>query len=150
ARIPTGTTGSTVALGNHTHTLAGDVTGGIGSTVIANSAVTFAKIQNIGTNTIMGRVSAGTVAASALTVDQVRTMLNVANGATANSPDAALLNRANHTGTQAISTVTGLQSALDGKEAAFNKNTAFNKNFGTASGTVAQGNDSRIVNAAQR
>lgn len=54
-----------------------------------------------------------------------------------------------------ISTAT--QTALDGKsdtghthtgvyEPAFSKNTAFNKNFGTAIGTVAQGNDSRIVN----
>lgn len=31
-------------------------------------------------------------------------------------------------------------------EPVFSKNTAFNKNFGTTSGTVAQGNDSRIVN----
>ena len=31
-------------------------------------------------------------------------------------------------------------------EPAFTKNQAFNKNFGTTSGTVAQGNDSRIVN----
>jgi hypothetical protein len=31
-------------------------------------------------------------------------------------------------------------------ETAFSKNTAFNKNFGTTSGTVAQGNDSRINN----
>lgn len=31
-------------------------------------------------------------------------------------------------------------------ELSFSKNTAFNKNFGTTSGTVAQGNDSRIVN----
>lgn len=31
-------------------------------------------------------------------------------------------------------------------EPPFTKNTAFNKNFGTASGTVAQGNDSRINN----
>ena len=31
-------------------------------------------------------------------------------------------------------------------ETAFSKNTAFNKNFGTTSGTVAEGNDSRIVN----
>ena len=31
-------------------------------------------------------------------------------------------------------------------EPAFTKNTAFNKNFGTTSGTVAQGNDSRINN----
>lgn len=39
----------------------------------------------------------------------------IAAGATANSSDATLLNRANHTGSQAISTVTGLQTALDGK-----------------------------------
>lgn len=39
----------------------------------------------------------------------------VAAGATANSSDATLLARANHTGEQAISTVTGLQAALDGK-----------------------------------
>lgn len=39
----------------------------------------------------------------------------VANGATANSSDATLLARANHTGTQAISTVSGLQTALDAK-----------------------------------
>lgn len=37
----------------------------------------------------------------------------IEDGATANSTDAYLLNRANHTGTQAISTVTGLQDALD-------------------------------------
>lgn len=36
-------------------------------------------------------------------------------GATANSADSYLLNRANHTGTQAISTVTGLDTALAAK-----------------------------------
>ena len=36
---------------------------------------------------------------------------------------------------------------LDGRyEISFSKNSAFNKNFGTTSGTVAQGNDSRILN----
>lgn len=39
----------------------------------------------------------------------------IANGATANATDAYLLARANHTGTQAIATVAGLQSALDSK-----------------------------------
>jgi hypothetical protein len=49
-----------------------------------------------------------------------------------------------------ISTAT--QTALNGKQAAgsyepaFAKNTAFNKNFGTTAGTVAEGNDSRILN----
>lgn len=39
----------------------------------------------------------------------------VAAGATANQTDAYLLNRANHTGEQAISTIAGLQSGLDAK-----------------------------------
>lgn len=34
-----------------------------------------------------------------------------------------------------------------GAEPAFTKNTAFNKNFGTASGTVCEGDDSRLSNA---
>ena len=40
-----------------------------------------------------------------------------------------------------------VKAALDGKEASFTKNTAFNKNFGTAAGTVCQGNDSRLSDA---
>jgi hypothetical protein len=39
-----------------------------------------------------------------------------------------------------------VQGQLNAKEAAFTKNTAFNKNFGTAAGTVAEGNDSRFHN----
>ena len=39
----------------------------------------------------------------------------IATGATANATDAQLRDRSTHTGTQAISTVTGLQSALDAK-----------------------------------
>jgi hypothetical protein len=42
---------------------------------------------------------------------------------------------------------TSTQSALNGKENAFSKNTAFNKNFGTTSNTVCQGNDSRLSNS---
>lgn len=44
-------------------------------------------------------------------------LAGVATGATANDTDANLKNRANHTGSQAISTVTGLQTAIDGKAA---------------------------------
>lgn len=44
-------------------------------------------------------------------------LAGIAAGATANSPDATLLSRANHTGTQAISTVANLQSTLDSKVA---------------------------------
>lgn len=42
----------------------------------------------------------------------------IATGATANAADAQLRDRATHTGTQAISTISGLQTALDGKEPA--------------------------------
>lgn len=41
----------------------------------------------------------------------------IAAGATANATDAQLRDRSTHTGTQAISTVTGLQAAIDGKAA---------------------------------
>ena len=41
---------------------------------------------------------------------------------------------------------TATQTALNGKENSFTKNTAFNKNFGTTVGTVAGGKDSRILN----
>lgn len=47
-----------------------------------------------------------------------RTKLSaIAAGATANATDAQLRDRATHTGAQAISTITGLQTALDGKAA---------------------------------
>lgn len=62
-----------------------------------------------------GTITTSGTAAIDINAAQLRTALNVANGATANSADATLLDRANHTGTQAISTVTGLQAELDGK-----------------------------------
>lgn len=40
-------------------------------------------------------------------------LAGIAAGATANDTDANLKNRANHTGAQAIATITGLQAALD-------------------------------------
>lgn len=51
--------------------------------------------------------------ASYTTTEQSK-LAGIAAGATANSPDASLLDRANHTGSQAISTVTGLSIALAG------------------------------------
>lgn len=41
----------------------------------------------------------------------------IATGATANATDAQLRDRSTHTGAQAISTITGLQTALDAKQA---------------------------------
>lgn len=63
---------------NHT----GDVTSlGDGATTIANDAVTNAKLANMAANTIKGRATASTGDPEDLTAAQVRTILNVADGA---------------------------------------------------------------------
>ena len=54
---------------------------GVATAEIANNAVTFAKMQNVGANTIMGRMAVGTSDAKALTAAEARGVLNVANGA---------------------------------------------------------------------
>jgi hypothetical protein len=88
----------------------GDITvSGTGTVwTVDTSAITLSKMADLATSTILGRATAGTGVPEALTAAQVRTILNVANGATANSADATLLARANHTGTQAAATITGL------------------------------------------
>ena len=59
-----------------------------------------------------------TTTASGFMSDADKTKLNgIATNATANATDAQLRDRATHTGSQAISTITGLQTALDGKAA---------------------------------
>lgn len=70
--------------GNATHT--GDVTGSTALT-IGNDKVTYAKMQNVTTARIMGRNSSGSGNMEELSASTVRTMLNVADGATANSGD---------------------------------------------------------------
>lgn len=62
----------------------------------------------------------------------------IATQATKNQTDAYLLSRANHTGTQAISTVSGLQAALDGKAALSSKNNFTNNTASTSPTTGAQ------------
>lgn len=94
---------------NATHT--GDVTGATVLT-IANSAVTLAKMANLAQNTIIGRVTASTGVPEALTAANVRTVINVADGATVNDTDANLRARSSHTGTQAASTISDFQSTV--------------------------------------
>jgi hypothetical protein len=71
----------------------------------------------------------------------------VAAGATANAADAALRDRATHTGTQAIATVSGLQGALDGKQASlgFTPENAASK--GQAGGYAALDGTGRVPSA---
>lgn len=71
---------------NYTHpNHSGDVTSvGDGATTIANDAVTNAKLANMAVNTIKGRITASTGDPEDLTATQVRTIINVADGAEVN------------------------------------------------------------------
>jgi hypothetical protein len=100
---------NTAKVSNATHT--GEVTGSTALTITAD-AVTNAKLANMAANTVKGAVSAGDPVD--LTPAQVRTIINVADGATANATDAALRDRATHTGTQAWTTITTTPTTLAG------------------------------------
>lgn len=93
--------------------LTGDVTAAANSnaTTIANDAVTNAKLANVATATIKGRATAGTGDPEDLTAAQVRTLINVADGATANSTDAALRDRSTHTGSQLAATISDFNAS---------------------------------------
>lgn len=67
--------------------------------------ITLARMANLAANSLIGNNTGSAATPLALSASDVRTLINVANGATANSSDATLLARANHTGTQAVSTI---------------------------------------------
>ena len=90
---------NTAKVSNATHT--GDVTGATALT-IADDAVTYSKIQNVSTtNRILGRDSAGAGVIEEITPANLRTMINVADGAEVNvqvdwnssSGDSQILNK---------------------------------------------------------
>lgn len=64
-------------------------------------------------------------------------LANIAEQATKNATDAALRDRSTHTGTQVISTVTGLQTELDGKAALGSKNAFTDTTASTSTTTGA-------------
>lgn len=57
--------------------------------------------------------SASTIAAGVMTAADKTKLDGIATGATANSADATLLNRANHTGTQAASTISDFSATVN-------------------------------------
>jgi hypothetical protein len=81
-----------------------------------------------------GHDAATAVEAGFLTAADKTKLDGIAPGATANASDAQLRDRATHTGEQAVSTVTGLQAALDGKAAASHTHTASAISDSTAAG----------------
>ena len=85
---------------------------------IASGAVTNVKLPTVAQNTVKGRVASGTGVVQDLSAAEVRTLINVANGATANSTDASLRTRSTHTGTQTSSTISDFSEAVDDRVAA--------------------------------
>jgi hypothetical protein len=79
---------------------------------IADDSVTFAKIEEIPANTILGNNTGSSSDILELSVAQTQALLNVADGATANDSDANLKNRANHTGTQTASTISDFDTEV--------------------------------------
>ena len=126
--------------------------------------------QPVATITGLGNVATkniGTTANTVMAGDDARVVANtsklggIATGATKNATDAALRDRTTHTGVQPTSTITGLDTALAGKAdnttqviagtgltggGTLAANRTFTVSYGTAAGTAAQGNDSRINN----
>lgn len=91
--------------------------GGSGANLsFTRDATTVTVASDTGTDAVLPAASS-TLAGVMPAADKAK-LDGVAAGATANSPNATLLARANHTGTQAISTVAGLDTALAGKQAA--------------------------------
>lgn len=91
-------------------TAGGQVVGSLAA--IADDSVTFVKIEEIPANTILGNNTGGSSDILELSVAQTQSLLNVADGATANSSDATLLARANHTGTQTASTISDFDTEV--------------------------------------
>jgi len=91
------------------------VVGITGTKAQFDTAVTDGNILYVGDSIASTAISDSTTAGrsflTAATAAAQRTLLNVADGATANTSDADLRDRATHTGTQAVATITGLGTA---------------------------------------
>lgn len=109
------------ARANHTGTQAQSTITGL-ETALSNISNQIVVVQNTETasfndlNTRKVEVIIGKgLSTNDYTTTEKTKLAGIATAATANATDAYLLDRANQTGTQAISTVTGLQTALDSK-----------------------------------
>mgnify|MGYP003115286490 CR=1 FL=1 len=84
--------------------------GSIDTAHLADDAVTVDKIQNFGQNQIAGRIASGSGSLQGLSASDVRTMINVADGAT-NSPTTTINNNADNR----VITGSGTANTLEGE-----------------------------------
>ena len=98
----------------NTLTIAATPGAGVTDLSTTTTATDVTIVSSTGNDAVIASASA--TDAGILTASDKTKLDGIATGATANSSDATLLNRANHTGTQAIATVTSLQTTLDAKE----------------------------------
>ena len=97
---------------------------GLANKVTANAAITGATHTKVtydskglvtsGTNATQDDIPDGTTNKQYSATEKTK-LAGIATGATANSSDAALLNRANHTGTQTASTISDFNAAADAR-----------------------------------
>ena len=140
-RLPVGTTSTTVCNGNDIRLKdqRTPLNGSVTTEKLLNGSVIEAKIAN-------GSITTPKIAADAVTETKIDP-----------AALASLRDRATHTGTQAISTVAGLQTAIDGKANAAHTHSAVSITSGTldiariptgtTSTTVCIGNDARLSDA---
>lgn len=114
--------------------------GGSGSTNLSVSydAATVTVSSDTGTDATI--ISATPTTAGIMSATQAGKLLGIAAGATVNSSDATLLNRANHTGTQTASTISDFQESVEdiiGSKVVAGSNVTVTYNDATGTTTIA-------------
>ena len=94
-----------ISLNNNAITNGAGYLTSVGTSNISNNAVTFAKLEDVAQNHIVGRISSGTGDAQELNASEVRSIINVENGATADQSASEILTL--------LKTVDGAGSGLD-------------------------------------
>ena len=114
----TGTSGAATLVGSTLNIP--NYASGVGATNLSATLSATNVIVNSSTGTgatiPLGNGTTSGVSLNDYTTSEKSKLAGISAGATANSTDAVLLNRANHTGSQTTATITGLDSALAGKQ----------------------------------